>query len=72
MNTTSSVAFPEKNEPPIVVNMETNACVYGKVEIAERKKESVPEDWIFGKHGNVVEHPEEMIDGGTLLPLGRF
>jgi len=52
--------------------METNACVYGKVEIAERKKESVPEDWIFGKHGNVVEHPEEMIDGGTLLPLGRF
>lgn len=67
-----AMAFPGKNEPPIVVDMATSACAYGKVEIAKRKQESVPEGWIIDKNGNVCEQPEEMIDGGALLPLGSF
>lgn len=67
-----AIAFPGKNEPPIVIDMATSACAYGKVEIAKRKQEPVPHGWVIDKEGNNSDAPEEMIDGGALLPLGSF
>ena len=37
-----AIAFPGFKEPPIVVDMATSAVAYGKIEIALRKNESVP------------------------------
>lgn len=65
-----AIAFPGKEEPPIVIDMATSACAYGKIEIARRKQEEIPKGWARDKDGNVAVDPNDMINGGTLSPLG--
>jgi LDH2 family malate/lactate/ureidoglycolate dehydrogenase len=65
-----AIAFPGDKEPPIVIDMASSAVAYGKIEIALRKKESVPRGWLIDKHGNDTTAPRDMIDGGAQLPLG--
>ena len=65
-----SIAFPGKKEPPIVVDMATSAVAYGKVEIAHRAKTDIPDGWAVDSNGVPTTKPEEMIQGGALLPLG--
>jgi len=65
-----AIAFPGKEEPPIVVDMATSAVAYGKVEIAQRKGVPIPSGWAINGEGAVTTQPEEMIAGGALLPLG--
>ena len=67
-----AIAFPGKEEPPIVIDMATSACAYGKVEMARRKQTEVPDGWIIDKQGQHAVDPNQMIDGGALLPLGSF
>jgi len=65
-----AIAFPGKEEPAVVIDMATSAVAYGKVEIARRKKESMPEGWCIDNQGNETRDPMSMIEGGALLPLG--
>jgi L-2-hydroxycarboxylate dehydrogenase (NAD+) len=65
-----AIAFPGYKEPPIVIDLATSAVAYGKIEIALRKKESVPKGWIVDRHGRDTTNPQNMIDGGAQLPLG--
>jgi LDH2 family malate/lactate/ureidoglycolate dehydrogenase len=65
-----AIAFPGCREPPIVIDMATSAVAYGKIEIALRKSEPVPNGWIIDKHGRDTTDPQAMIDGGAQLPLG--
>jgi LDH2 family malate/lactate/ureidoglycolate dehydrogenase len=65
-----AIAFPGKEEPPIVIDMATSAAAYGKIEIARRRGEPIPEGWGIDREGRGTIKPQEMIDGGALLPLG--
>ncbi len=67
-----AIAFPGKTEPPIVIDMATSACAYGKIEMAKRRGESVPKGWMMDQDGRDSDQPQEMIDGGALSPLGSF
>lgn len=67
-----AIAFPGKVHPPIVVDVSTSACAYGKVEMARRRGKDIPEGWIIDREGNSTTNPQDMIDGGALLPLGSF
>ncbi len=67
-----AIAFPGKRHPPIVIDIASSACAYGKVEMARRKGATIPEGWIIDKAGNDSPHPLDMIDGGAMLPLGSF
>ncbi len=67
-----AIAFPGLEEPPIVIDLATSACAFGKVEMARRKSESIPAGWIIDRTGNVSTNPDDMIEGGALLPLGSF
>src|ERR1700686_2422185 len=53
-----AIAFPAKEEPPIVVEM------------ARRRGESIPEGWGINKHGLDTKNPDDVVAGGCLLPLG--
>ena len=66
-----AIAFPGKEEPPIVIDLATCAAAYGKIEIAKRKGHPIAE-WLGYRQGRdtTPPSPEEMIDGGALLPLG--
>ncbi len=65
-----AIAFPGQKEPPIVIDMATSAVAYGKIEIALRKKEQIPNGWIIDKAGRDTTNPHDMIGGGAQLPLG--
>jgi len=65
-----AIGFPGKKEPPIVIDMATSAVAYGKVEMAKRKSNRIPSGWAIDKDGVVTTKPEDMIEGGALLPLG--
>ena len=65
-----AIAFPGYEEPPIVIDMATSAACFGKIEMARRKGQRVPKGWIVDKDGCSTTNPQEMIDGGALLPLG--
>ena len=65
-----AIAFPGKEEPPIVIDMATSATAYGKIEIARRRKDPIPEGWAVDREGKSTTDPNEMIAGGAMLPLG--
>ena len=65
-----AIAFPGKEEPPIVIDMATSAAAYGKIEIAKRLGKSVPEGWAIDSEGRGTTNPDDLIAGGALLPLG--
>jgi LDH2 family malate/lactate/ureidoglycolate dehydrogenase len=65
-----AVAFPGLDEPPIVIDMATSATAYGKIEVALRAGEPIPEGWAIDNDGHAATWPEQMIDGGALVPLG--
>jgi len=63
-------AFPAGQYPPVVVDMATAAAANGKLEIAQRANQLIPEGWVQDKNGNAAIDPHELKKGGTLLPLG--
>lgn len=65
-----AIAFPGNEEPPIVIDMATSTVAFGTVEIAKRKSEAMPKGWAIDAKGRDTTDPEEMINGGALLPLG--
>ena len=65
-----AIAFPGKKEPPIVIDLATSAAAYGKIEIARRKGEAIPIGWAINREGRNTTSPDELIDGGAMLPLG--
>ena len=65
-----SIGFPGREEPPIVIDMATCAAAYGKIEIAKRAGDTVPDGWAIDSAGRETVAPEDMIEGGALLPLG--
>jgi L-2-hydroxycarboxylate dehydrogenase (NAD+) len=65
-----AIAFPGKEEPPIVIDLATSATAYGKIEIARRRREPIPEGWAIDCEGRATRNPDAMIAGGAMLPLG--
>lgn len=65
-----AIAFPGKEEPPIVIDFATSAVAYGKFEIARRKGESIPLGWGIDRNGRPTTDPGDTINGGCMLPLG--
>ena len=65
-----AIAFPGLEEPPVVIDMATSAVSFGKVQIKMREGKALPDGWILDKNGLPSTDPQELVSGGTLLPLG--
>jgi LDH2 family malate/lactate/ureidoglycolate dehydrogenase len=65
-----AIAFPGKDEPPIVIDMATCAAAYGKIEMARRRGQSIPQGWGIDHQGRGTTNPDDIVAGGALLPLG--
>ncbi|MNU04767.1 Malate/L-lactate dehydrogenase [compost metagenome] len=50
--------------------MATAAAANGKLEIAQRANQPIPEGWVQDKEGNTSINPHQLKEGGSLLPLG--
>jgi LDH2 family malate/lactate/ureidoglycolate dehydrogenase len=65
-----AVAVPAGNEAPFVADFATTTAANGKLEIAQRKNESIPTGWAQNAEGNASNDAHILKQGGALLPLG--
>jgi LDH2 family malate/lactate/ureidoglycolate dehydrogenase len=65
-----AVAIPADNEPPYVADFATTTAANGKLEILQRTNKKAPIGWIQTADGYASSNPNELKDGGALLPLG--
>lgn len=64
------VAIPAGEQPPFVADFATTTAANGKLEILQRKNQEAPEGWIQTKTGASSTNPNELKEGGALVPLG--
>lgn len=64
------VAIPAGKQPAFVADFATTTAANGKLEILQRKNQEAPLGWIQDKDGEPSVNPNELKDGGALLPLG--
>jgi L-2-hydroxycarboxylate dehydrogenase (NAD+) len=65
-----AVTIPAGTEPAFVADFATTTAANGKLEILQRKNEMMPNGWAQTKEGNPSTDPNEVKNGGALLPLG--
>jgi LDH2 family malate/lactate/ureidoglycolate dehydrogenase len=65
-----AVAIPAGKQPAFVADFATTTAANGKLEILQRKQQDAPEGWIQNANGGVSTNPNELKNGGALLPLG--
>lgn len=53
-----------------VLDMATTAVAVGKIELAKRKNEDIPEGWALDHNGRPTTNPTTAFDANSLMPLG--
>jgi (2R)-3-sulfolactate dehydrogenase (NADP+) len=65
-----AAAFPRRNADPIVIDLALTTVVRGRIMMAMRKGERIPEGWALDRHGKPTTDPKEAIEHGSLFPIG--
>src|SRR5499426_3444547 len=65
-----AAAFPRKDADPIVIDLALTTVVRGRIMMAMRKGERIPEGWALDRHGKPTTDPKEAIEHGSLFPIG--
>src|SRR5262249_21207803 len=68
-NNPLAVALPTADEVPIVFDMATSEAAMGKIRLAAKAKEPIPDNWAVTQHGTPTTDATEAI-AGMLLPAG--
>nr|XP_002127983.2 uncharacterized protein LOC100183774 isoform X2 [Ciona intestinalis] len=61
---------PAKDGDSFALDMATTTVAFGKVEVAHRKGENIPNGWGADPQGRETNDPTKVLNGGGLLPLG--
>jgi len=64
-----SVAIPTGDDKPIILDMATSVVAQGKIIMAAKNNEKIPEGWAITKDGKPTTDPKEALEG-TVLPFG--
>ncbi len=65
-----AAVFPRKREAPIVIDLALTTVVRGKIMMAMRRGERIPEGWALDRNGRPTTDPKEAIEHGSLFPIG--
>lgn len=65
-----SLGMGASNDDRFVLDMATTAVALGKIELAIRKNEPIPEGWALGTDGKVTTNAQNAYEANCLLPLG--
>src|SRR6202043_252812 len=65
-----SIAVPSDLDGPLFLDMATSAVAAGKISVAVARRESIPLGWIVDRDGKPTTDPNQLKEGGALLPLG--
>ena len=62
--------FPRSNKQPLIIDLALTTVVRGRIMMAMRKGERIPEGWALDRHGKPTTDPKEAIEHGSLFPIG--
>ena len=65
-----AAAFPRRDAEPVVIDLALTTVVRGRIMMAMRKGERIPEGWALDRNGKPTTDPEEAINHGSLFPIG--
>jgi (2R)-3-sulfolactate dehydrogenase (NADP+) len=65
-----AAAFPRRKADPLVIDLALTTVVRGRIMMAMRKGERIPEGWALDRHGKPTTDPKEAIEHGSLFPIG--
>ena len=65
-----AAVFPRQDRDPIVIDLALTTVVRGRIMMAMRKGERIPEGWALDRHGKPTTDPKEAIERGSLFPIG--
>jgi (2R)-3-sulfolactate dehydrogenase (NADP+) len=65
-----AAAFPRRNRDPLVIDLALTTVVRGKIMMAMKRGEQIPEGWALDRHGKPTTDPKEAIEHGSLFPIG--
>jgi len=65
-----AAVFPRKAQDPIVIDLALTTVVRGKIMMAMKKGERIPEGWALDRDGKPTTDPKEAIEKGSLFPIG--
>lgn len=65
-----SIAVPVSCEKPIVLDMSMSTVARGKIRYAALNGERIPEGWGLDSKGRPTTDPNEVLNGGSVVPVG--
>jgi (2R)-3-sulfolactate dehydrogenase (NADP+) len=65
-----AAVFPRAKGDPLVIDLALTTVVRGKIMMAMRRGERIPEGWALDRHGRPTTDPKEAIEHGSLFPIG--
>jgi LDH2 family malate/lactate/ureidoglycolate dehydrogenase len=64
-----AIGIPAGEEPSFLLDMATSVAARGKIVLAAKKGESIPEGWALDAAGRPTTDPHEALEG-SILPIG--
>jgi LDH2 family malate/lactate/ureidoglycolate dehydrogenase len=61
--------FPSRNDQPVIIDLSTSIVARGKIILAAKQGNNIPEGWAIDEHGQPTSDPESALKG-SVLPLG--
>jgi LDH2 family malate/lactate/ureidoglycolate dehydrogenase len=71
-NNAFAIAVPAGRFPPIVLDMATGAVAWGKIFVAQQKKQPIPSTWALDKDGVPTTDPDAAAHKGLIQPFGGY
>jgi (2R)-3-sulfolactate dehydrogenase (NADP+) len=65
-----AAVFPRKSKQPLVIDLAMTTVVRGRIMMAMRRGERIPEGWALDRNGRPTTDPKEAIEHGSLFPIG--
>jgi len=65
-----AAAFPRKGKDPLVIDLALTTVVRGKIMMAMKRGEKIPQGWALDRDGKPTTDPKEAIERGSLFPIG--
>src|SRR2546421_1968913 len=65
-----AAVFPRGGGEPIVIDLALTTVVRGRIMMAMRKGEKIPDGWALDRNGRPTNDPKEAIEHGSLFPIG--
>ena len=65
-----AMSFPHAPDSPVLLDFATSMAAEGKLRVYMARGEPLPSPWIINNQGVPSREPNELYDGGAILPMG--